>query len=421
MLNLDPLREAYARCGSKAYDPSVLLSLLFYGYATRTFSSRKIEDATYDSVAFRYIAANSHPDHDTIANFRKRFLSEINVLFVQILEIAYNMGLQKVGSVSLDGTKIKANASRHRAMSWKHAEKLEKQIEAEVQKLLRLAEEADSCDQAPELDIPEELKRRQDRLRIIAKAKAEIERRAGERYEREKKQYDEKIESRKRREQKTGRKSCGKLPKKPEPGPSDKDQVNFTDEESRIMHVSGGGYEQAYNGQAVVDNESGLLIEHHMSQTSTDKNELEPALNIIKDLPGEMGRPETLLADAGYFSKNNVERCQRDGITPFISFGREQHNFPLEKRFAPPDEAPLTEDPVLLMKHRLSTPEGRRIYGQRKGKIEPVFGIIKQVLGFRQFLLRGFESVKGEWSLVCSAFNLKRMHRMFVLGDRIAL
>jgi transposase len=416
MLDLTPIRESYAGRGSRAYDPAVLLSLLFYGYATGIFSSRKIEAATYDSVAFRYIAANSHPDHDTIASFRKRFLSEINGYFFQILQIARKVGLARIGAVSLDGTKLKANASKHKAMSWKYANKLEKQLKAEVEKLLELAEKADAGELEIDMDIPEELKRRQDRLKTIADAKAEIERRAEERYQREKEDYDEYIEQRERKEKQTGKKTRGKPRKKPEPGPCDKDQVNFTEKDSRIMRTSGGGFEQGYNGQAVVDNENGLIVENHISQISNDKRELGPALEGLEKVPEELGKPETLIADAGYFSKENVENCISKGIEPYISFGREQHNFPLEERFTKPGPPPTTEDPLLLMKSRLSTPAGRKIYGQRKGKIEPVFGVIKQVMGFRQFLLRGVDAVRGEWSLVCSAFNLKRMHKLLSIS-----
>jgi len=388
------------------------LSLLFYGYATRTFSSRRIEAATYDSVAFRYIAAGSHPDHDTIASFRKRFLGEIDAFFVQILQIANQMGFQKVGTVSLDGTKVKANASKHRALSYKHAEKLQKQLESEVRHLLRLAEEADATELPPEMDIPGELKRRQDRLKVIAEAKAEIERRAQERHERDMEAHEEKMAQRKRVADQQGRKIRGHTPKAPEPGVRDSDQVNLTDDESRIMPVS-GGFEQAYNCQAALDIESGLLLTHWVSQSPGDKRELAPAVEAVTALPEGLGRPEALLADAGYFSRPNVELCERNNITPFISFGRERHHLALEDRWrCPPD--PETEDPVALMKHRLKTPEGRKIYGRRKATIEPAIGVIKQVMGFRQFLLRGLRAVKGEWSLVSSAFNLKRMHRLYV-------
>ena len=238
-LDLTTIKSAYAGRGSKAHHPEMLLALLFYSYATGVFSSRKLERATYDSVAFRYIAANDHPDHDTIATFRKRFLSELTPLFVQILLIAQQVGVLKLGKVSLDGTKIKANASKHRALSWKHACKLEAQLKAEVEDLLRQAEEADRSDLPDGLDIPAELERREKRLSAIAGAKAEIERRAAARHAEEQADYEKKLAKRKAKEQETGKKVRGKKTKPPEPGLKDKDQVNLTDEESRIMPVSG--------------------------------------------------------------------------------------------------------------------------------------------------------------------------------------
>jgi len=240
-LDLTAIKAAYAGRGSKAHHPETLLALLFYGYATGVFSSRKLERATYDSVAFRYIAANDHPDHDTIATFRKRFLPELTPLFVQILLIAREMGFLKLGKVSLDGTKIKANASKHRALSWKHACKLEAQLKAEVEELLRHAEEADRSDLPDGLDIPAELARREERLTAIAQAKAEIERRAAERYAEEQAAHEKKLAERQAKEQKSGKKARGKQPKPPVDGPRNKDQVNLTDEESRIMPVAGGG------------------------------------------------------------------------------------------------------------------------------------------------------------------------------------
>jgi hypothetical protein len=226
-------------------------------------------------VAFRYIAAGSHPDHDTIASFRKRFLGEIDAFFVQILHIAHQMGFRKAGIISLDATKVKANASRHKALSYKHAEKLQKQLESEVRYLLRLAEETDATELPPEMDILGELKRRQDRLKVIAEAKAEIERRARERYERDMEAYDERMAERKRVEDQRGKKIRGRAHKAPEPKVRDGDQVNLTDGQSRIMPVSGGGFEQAYNCQAALENESGLILTQQVSQSPVDRNELE--------------------------------------------------------------------------------------------------------------------------------------------------
>jgi len=266
-LDLSLIKGVYAGRGSKAHHPEMLLALLFYGYATGVFSSRKLERATYDSVAFRYIAANDHPDHDTIATFRKRFLSELTPLFIQILLIAHQMNVLKLGKVSLDGTKIKANASKRRALSLKHACKLEKQLKAEVEDLLRQAEEADRADLPDGLDIPAELARRENRLAAIAAAKAAIERRAAERHAEERADFEKKLSARKDKEQKTGKKTRGKEPKPPEPRLRDKDQVNLTDEESRIMPTPGGGFEQCYNAQASVDIESMLVVGHTSLKT----------------------------------------------------------------------------------------------------------------------------------------------------------
>jgi len=407
-LDLRSITDQYGGRGSKAYHPRMLLSLLFYGYATGIFSSRKLEQATYDSVAFRYIAANNHPDHDTIAAFRKRFLQQLKPLFVQILIIAKEMGLLKVGKVSLDGTKVKANASKHRALSWKHACKLEKQIRAEVDELMRLAQEADSSEIPDEMNIPQELLRRQDRLEAIAEAKKKIEQRANERYSREVEQYEQKVDARKAKAEETGKKPRGKDPKPPTAGPRDRDQVNLTDEESRIM-PSAEGFKQAYNAQAAVDLDTMCVISAHVTQSPNDKQEVNPTLEALDKLPEQLGKVDTLLADTGYFSEANVNKCIEAEVTPLFSTGRQKHNQPLQERFTKPEPLPDNASPVEKMKYHLKTPEGKQLYGKRKSTVEPVFGIIKHVMGFRQFMLRGYEAVSGEWTLVSIAWNLKRM------------
>jgi transposase len=409
-LDLWPLASAYAGRGSDAYPPGNLLPLLFYGYATGVFSSRNLERSTYDSVAFRYIAANMHPDHDTIATFRKRFLKELKPLFVQILMIAHSMGVFKLGKISLDGTKIKANASKHKALSWDHACKLGKQIQAEVEDLLRQAEESDKEDLPDGMSIPDELARREKRLETIAKAKAEIQLRASERYAKEKDAYDKKMAERKIKEQDSGEKPRGPGPKPPEPGPKKTDQVNLTDGESRIMPASGGGFEQAYNAQAAVDMDSLLIVENHITQQPNDKQEIKPALENLGTLPADLGTADSIAADTGYFSEGNVKICEQQHIKPYIATKRDEHNQSLKERFCNPQPLPDNADPVTTMKHRLKTMEGKRLYARRKCTVEPVFGIIKAVMGFRQFMLRGLESVIGEWDLVCIAYNLKRLH-----------
>jgi transposase len=411
-LDLSPIRNSYAGRGSDAYPPGMMTALLFYAYATGVFSSRKIEQATYDSVAFRYVAANTHPDHDTIATFRKRFLKELKALFTQILLVAHEMGLMKLGSVSLDGTKIKANASKHHALSWEHACKLEKQLKGEIEDLLRKAKKADKEDLPEGMNIPEELVRRESRLEAIAAAKAEIERRAAERFAKEQEEHQAKLAAREAKEKSTGKKPRGRTPKPPEPGPKGKDQVNLTDSESRIMPSSAGGFEQSYNAQATVDVESMLIVENHITQQSNDKLELAPSVENLCTLPDSLGAVDTLLADTGYFSQKNVQECKGKNIVPYIAAQREQHNAAPEDRFTEPQPLVATVDPVTEMKHRLKTIAGRAIYAKRKSTVEPVFGIIKAVMGFRQFLLRGLNKVAGEWDLVCIGYNLKRMYAL---------
>jgi len=408
-LDLREPSATYAGKGVKAYHPSMLVALMFYGYATGVFSSRKLEQATYDSIAFRYITANSHPDHDTIAAFRKRFLEYLKPLFVQILEIASTLGVLKLGKVSLDGTKIKANASKHRALSWDYAIKLQEQLQAEVDELLRLAETADADNIPDGMNIPEELARRQDRLSAIAEAKQEIERRAAKRYEQEQEAYAQKMAARQAKAERTGRKPRGREPQPPAPGPRKNDQVNLTDEESRIMPSADKGFVQAYNAQAGVDVDTMLIVESHVSQAPNDKQELLPALEALNGLPEALGKVEALLADAGYASESNLAACTKAKIEAFISPGRESHNLPLAERLSEP--AALANEATTLekMHHKLKSARGRTIYAKRKCTVEPVFGIIKQALGFRQFLLRGLDAVAGEWTLVSMAWNLKRM------------
>ena len=410
-LDLRALKEVYAGRGSQAYHPEMLLALLFYGYATGVFSSRRLERGTYDSVAFRYIAANTHPDHDTIATFRKRFVPQLKGMFVQILLVAQQMGVVKLGTVSLDGTKVKANASKHKALSYEHACKLEDQLQAEVAELLRQAEAADQADLPDGMSLPEELSRRTERLAAIAEAKAEIERRAAERHAQEKTAYERTVAERADKEKHSGTKPRGQEPKPPKAGPRGKEQVNLTDGDSRIMPVR-GSFEQAYNAQAAVDTVSLLIVSNHVSQQSNDKQELEPALNSLTALPEQLGKVTTLLADNGYLSEHNVGRCEQEHIVPCIAVGRDRHNLPLTERFGQPPPVPDDADALTKMNHRLRTPEGRKLYAKRKSTVEPVFGIIKAVMGFCRFLLRGFAAVKGEWDLVCIAWNLKRLHTL---------
>jgi transposase len=395
-LDLHELKMPYTGVGSEAFHPEMLLALLFYGYATGVFSSRKLEQATYDSIAFRYIAANTHPDHDTIATFRKRFLEQLKPLFLQILLLAKTLGFLQLGKISLDGTKIQANASKHSALSWGHALELEQQLKEEVARLMVLAEAADV--EVPEgMDIPAELARREERLKAIGEAKAKLEARAAERQAAEQAEREAKG------------KGKDQPPKVLEPKVRDKDQINLTDEESRILPASGKSFQQAYNVQAGVETESLLIVTEHVTQNANDKREVQPTLRALESLAEPLGQAEALLADNGYYSEENVQACHRENITPYLAAGRERHSLSLEQRWTDPPPLAAAADAVETMKHRLRTAEGRAVYGRRKCTVEPVFGIIKSVLGFRQFHLRGLKAVSGEWTLVTMAWNLKRL------------
>ena len=408
-LDLSAMSRSYRGTGSASYHPALLLGILVYGYATGVFSSRKLERATYDSVAFRFIAANDHPDHDTIATFRRRFLKEIEGLFVQVLALAREIGMLKLGTVALDGTKIHANASRHSALSYEHAGKIEAQLKAEVAELLARAEAADHADVPDGMSIPDELARREKRLAKLAQARAKIEARAKERFEREAAEHKAKLAAREAKAKATGNKPTGKPPQPPVEGARPMDQINLTDEASRIMPVAGGGFEQCYNAQAVVAADSLLVIAAQVVQAPNDKQQIEPMLERIGTLPEDLGKPETLLADTGYFSEANVALCAAAQIDPMIAQGRQSHYPPLSERFAKVPSASENPTPLEAMSHRLQTPEGKKLYALRKQIPEPVFGIIKSVMGFRQFLLRGLENVQGEWTLVTMAWNMKRM------------
>ena len=408
-LDLSNLTSQYAGRGSKAHHPATLLAILVYGYATGVFSSRRLERATYDSVAFRYIAANSHPDHATLATFRRRFLDELSSLFVQVLEMAQEMKLLKLGTVCLDGTKIHANASRHSALSHGHIEKLEVQLKAEVQELLALAEAADQADIPDGVSLPEEIKRREDRLKVMAEAKAKIAARAAERHAREKAEYDQKMARRAAQEKDTGQKPSGKPPKPPVEGARDSDQINLTDEESRIMPVAGGGFDQSYNAQAAVDASTMLVVATGVTQAPNDKEQVAPMLETLNAQSAVLGTVARLIADTGFSSEKNIKACEAAHIEPLIAVARDEHHPGWRERHSEPSALPAAASTMQAMAHRLKTKVGRAVYAMRKQTVEPVFGIIKSVMGFRQFSLRGLNKVSGEWTLACLAWNVKRM------------
>lgn len=388
-MDLRHVYSSYSGKGSRPYDPKLLLSLIFYGYSTGVFSSRKLETSTYDSVAFRFIAGNHHPDHDTISSFRKRFLPQLKGWFKEILLIGNELGLVKLGNIFIDGTKVQANASKHKAMSYKRMQQLEQKLACEIDQLMNLAEEQDIKEDNTTIDIPEEIKRRKDRLSKINAAKAIIEQRRKEAYQEEKIEFENKQEASKRYEKQTGKKQPGRKAKEPCVEPNDKDQYNFTDPESRIMKTS-KGFDQCYNAQIAV-NEDMLVVGNYANPHHNDKQEFLPT---IESVPDELKPKITFaVADTGYYSQKNIDDCPK-GITPIIAKSKEKHNNYIEQLLNPIKD------------------KQKEIYRKRKHTVEPVFGIIKEVLGFRRFSFRGKDNIDNEWGLVCLSYNLKRMFNM---------
>jgi transposase len=417
-LDLSHIYARYSALGGEAMAPEVLLALLFYGYATGKFSSRKIEKGTYEDLGFRFVAGGLHPDHDTIANFRKTFLPELHGLFVQILLMAQLSGVLKVGNLSLDGSKIHADASKSKAVSYGRLKELETTLCAEVMRLFELGERADQGEEPlPEgLVIQDEIAFRKERLENLAKAKAVLEARAKKRFETEKAEYDAKLGEREAKARKRHQKPRGKTPKPPEEGPGDKDQYNFTDPDSRIMKNSTDeGYDQHYNAQVAVTQDSLFILATSLSNHPNDQQEAQPTLDA---LPKQLGQAEGVAMDNGYFSAGNIRTAEQHGITPYIATSREAHYKSVDDLLGNlPKEPPSDASPKEKMAYQLVTKIGKEIYRLRKCTVEPVIGIIKEILGFRQFSLRGLKNVAGEWCLVCLAFNLKRMHSLWLAQE----
>jgi len=410
-LDLSALYAQYGPRGGEPYAPEVLLGLLLYGYATGVFSSRKIERATYEAVPFRFIAGNLHPDHDTLATFRRTFLPELKDLFVQVLLLAQEAGVLKLGTISLDGTKVHADASKRKAVSYQRLLELETRLRSEVEELFALSEQSEQPEVPDGLVVRAESGRREDRLARLAEAKAVLEARAEERAAAEQAEYEAKLAQREERERATGRRPGGRPPTPPVPGARSGDQYNFTDPESRIMKSSThAGFEQDYNAQVAVDQGSLLIVGWALSNHPNDSQEAEPTLAAI---PSTIGTPEAAALDAGYFGPATLAACAKRGIEPYIATGRDPHHPSWQQRFAPlPDPPPEDASAQVKMAYKLRTALGKAIYGARTCTVEPVIGIIKEVLGFRQFSLRGIAAAAGEWCLVCLAFNLKRFHTL---------
>ena len=410
-LDLSRIYNQYSDQGAPPYAPELLLGLLFYGYASGIFSSRKIERATYEVIPFRFIAGDMHPDHATIAHFRQQNLAELKDLFVQILLIAQEMGQLQLGNVSLDGSKIHADASKSKAVSYQRLLAIEAYLQAEVNELFELAEAADGGQLPDEMNLQDEIERREQQLTRLAEAKKVLEVRAQAGYEAEKAEYEAKMRVREEKAAQKGQKPRGRPPNPPTPGPRDKDQYNFTDPESRIMkNANNNGFDQHYNTQVVVDHDSRLIVGNWLCNHTNDK---QAALPTIDTVPPELGQPEAANLDTGYFSQDNINGLLARGIDPYIATGRSLHHqgwraYFLDNPDPPPEDASLKEQ----MAYKLRTKIGKALYRLRKSTVEPVIGIIKEVLGFRQFSLRGLFAAAGEWTLVCLAYNLKRLHTL---------
>lgn len=397
--------------GSRQYPPSMLLALLVYCYCTGRFSSRVIEEASYCDVAVRYICAGSHPDHDTICTFRRVNRKAFEQFFVHVLEVAAQSGvIKKVGTVSVDGTKIHANASKHSAVSYARAQEMLEQLENEVAALTEKAEQSDRSEQEDcAFSLPDEIALRKKRKAKIAEAIAVIESRHEEKLARERQEYEEKV-ARRQAQRAEGKKPKGREPKEPSSDVDGKAQYNFTDPESRIMKSgTGKHFEQSYNAQAGVEVESMLIVSNTLSGQPNDKQELLAVLDAAESNGFETDK---VLADTGYYSEANVAGAESRKVEPYIAVEKQSHGIELESILedspAEVPELPAEATTKEQMAHKLKTPEGAELYKLRKQTVEPVFGIIKHCMRFRQFLMRGKEKVSGEWNLVCTAYNLKR-------------
>ena len=407
--------------GSEQYPPGLMLALLIYCYATGRFGSRTIEAATHSDVAVRYLCANHHPDHDSICSFRAANKVAFEAAFVSVLQLAQQLRLTRVGTVSVDGTKIQANASKHAAVSYQRAGEMLAQLELEVKELMTRAEPAEAKETKETLDLPAELARREKRVAALKQARAVIEARAKELAAARQPEYEAKQAAR-QAQRAAGQKPRGKEPRPPSEQPDPKAQYNFTDPESGIMKAGNGAhFEQAYNAQAAVD-QAMLIVSERVSVAANDKQELVPTVATIS--PVVVAEVKAVLVDSGFYSEAAVAAVETkpdgtpSGVTVYAAVEKLSHHKTVADLLPPPEPAAPGPEATAKekMAHRLKTAVGKALYKLRKQTVEPVFGIIKEVMGFRRFLLRGRERVSLEWTLVCVSYNLKRM---FVLKNLV--
>jgi transposase len=412
-LDLDSIYCRYngSRGGQPPYDPRMMTGLVIYAYCKGVFSSRKIERATYENVAFRVLTADQQPDHDTIADFRKRHLKALSGLFVQVLQLCQKAGLVKLGHVALDGTKVKANASKHKAMSYARMEKTAAELRTEVDRLLSSAQWVDDDEDVlygkgrRGDELPEQLRFKQSRLRKIEQAMAALEAEAKAKAQAEREAQRQKQEAL----AKEGKKRRGRKPKDPDDTPKPDAQRNFTDPESRIMKDGASkSFEQAYNCQAAVDETAQIIVAANVTQQTNDKQQVKPLIENIKENTGGK-KPGKASADSGYYSEGNIKYLHDENIDPYIATGRLKHSE--QPPPAPRGPIPKSATAKQRMARKLRTVKGRGTYKKRKQIVEPVFGQIKEARGFRRFSLRGLDNVNAEWNLVCLTHNLLKVFR----------
>lgn len=406
--------------GSAQMPPHMMLALLLYCYSNGIFSSRKIERATYRDVAVRYLTADTHPDHDTICAFRRKNLTAISAAFVEILQLAREMGLLKVGKVSTDGTHIKANASINKNITYKRAKELRENLQQEVSSLLKQAENADQ-NELDDQKLPAEIARREKLISKMDQAIEGLKQRAKIKAQAEQEEHKKKLAQREENQKQTGKKPAGRQPKPPREveqiAEESQESYNLTDPDSRVMRKNKhSSYTQSINAQASVDAESYLLVGHHISQSSSDYNEL---LTGYQAIPESIGKPSHYLADAGYAKISSIETINTETECElYVSVHCEDahkersYDYRPSKAKGSKSTKPIKNPTLLSMRDKLRTEEGKAIYKLRSQTIETVFGTIKEAIGFRSFLLRGMGKMAGEWELICLAYNCKRLHKM---------
>lgn len=403
--------------GDQQFPPHMMLSLVIYCYANSIFSSRKIERATYRDISVRYLTGDNHPDHDTICTFRRRNFTAISEAFVDVLELAKELKLLKLGNIALDGTHIKANASIDKNVNYQRAVEIREQLALDIADLMDQAEKADQ----KEVDaqkLPDEIGRRKNLIKKMDGAIEELKRRTAKQEGKANEQYKKTLERRKKHTEETGKKPRGKEPKEPQIKAEDsKQQCNLSDPESRVMRKNlRSGYTQSYNAQAGVDTEgSQLIVGNRISQSAGDRAELEPGIECIDE---RTGKPSSVSTDAGYVNGDMIQRVQSEaGVEVYCSVHREDAHSERHYDYRPKEKTErktraIKDRRIIEMGEKLQTDVGKEIYSRRNHTVETAFGIIKEVMGFRSFLLRGVEKVSGEWELVCLSYNLKRLHNL---------